>query len=241
MTAISVRGLTKRFGRVEAVQDLTFGVPSGQITGFLGPNGAGKTTTLRMLLGLIRPTSGAALIDGRRYGELVRPRRVVGAVLEATGAHPGRTGHAHLRILAQVTGVPGDRVDAVLDQVGLASAAAARRVGGYSLGMKQRLGLAAALLGDPRVLVLDEPANGLDPAGMAWLRGLLRDLAAEGRTVLISSHVLSEVAQTVDQVVIINAGRLRFAGPLRELGDLEASFLRLTDPDDDAQAAADTR
>lgn len=230
MTALSFRGLTKRFGRVQAVRDLTFDVPPGRITGFLGPNGAGKTSTLRMLLGLVRPTSGAALIDGRRYEELPRPRRVVGAVLEATGAHPGRTGHAHLRILAQVTGVPADRVDAVIDHVGLGDAAA-RRVGGYSLGMRQRLGLAAALLGDPRVLVLDEPANGLDPAGMAWLRGLLRDLAADGRTVLISSHVLSEVAQTVDQVVIINAGRLRFAGPLRELGDLEAAFLRLTAPE----------
>jgi ABC-2 type transport system ATP-binding protein len=239
MTAIAVRGLTKNFGRVRAVRDLTFDVPAGQITGFLGPNGAGKTTTLRMLLGLIRPTSGVALIDGRRYAELARPRRVVGAVLEATGAHPGRSGRAHLRILAQVTGVPDSRVDAVVDQVGLAGAER-RRVGGYSLGMRQRLGLAAALLGDPRVLVLDEPAGGLDPAGMAWLRGLLRDLAAEGRTVLISSHVLSEVAQTVDQVVIINAGLLRFAGPLRELGDLEASFLRLTQPDD-TQAAADAR
>jgi ABC-2 type transport system ATP-binding protein len=229
MTAVSVRALTKHFGRVRAVRDLTFDVPAGQITGFLGPNGAGKTTTLRMLLGLIRPTSGAALIDGRRYEELPSPRRMVGAVLEATGAHPGRTCRAHLRILAQVTGVPAARVDVVLDQVGLTDAAA-RRVGGYSLGMRQRLGLAAALLGDPRVLLLDEPANGLDPAGMAWLRGLLRGLAAEGRTVLISTHVLSEVAQTVDQVVIINAGRLRFAGPLGELGDLETSFLRLTEP-----------
>jgi ABC-2 type transport system ATP-binding protein len=230
ITDISVRGLTKRFRRVEAVHDLTFDIPAGQITGFLGPNGAGKTTTLRMLLGLIRPTAGAALIGGQRYADLPRPRAAVGAVLEATGAHPGRTCHAHLRVLAQVTGVPRSRVDAVIDQVGLADAAG-RRVGGYSLGMRQRLGLAAALLGDPRVLILDEPANGLDPGGMAWLRGLLRDLAAEGRTVLISSHVLSEVAQTVDHVLIINAGRLRYAGPLRELGDLEASFLRLTAAD----------
>ena len=210
-TPISVHGLTKQFGRIRAVEELTFEVRPGQITGFLGPNGAGKTTTLRMLLGLVRPTAGAALIGGRPYRSLPHPRRVVGAVLEATGAHPGRRARDHLRILAQVTGVPD------------------RRVGGYSLGMRQRLGLAGALLGDPPVLLLDEPANGLDPAGMAWLRGLLRDLADEGRTILISSHVLSEVAQTVDQVVIINQGRLRFAGPLDDLGDLEASFLRLTD------------
>ena len=227
-TPISVHGLTKQFGRIRAVEELTFDVRPGQITGFLGPNGAGKTTTLRMLLGLVHPTSGAALIGGRPYPSLPHPRRTVGAVLEATGAHPGRRARDHLRILAQVTGVPDGRVADVCDQVGLAEAAD-RRVGGYSLGMRQRLGLAGALLGDPPVLLLDEPANGLDPAGMAWLRGLLRDLADEGRTILISSHVLSEVAQTVDQVVIINEGRLRFAGPLEDLGDLEASFLRLTD------------
>jgi ABC-2 type transport system ATP-binding protein len=228
MTDIAVQGLTKDFGRVRAVCGLTFEVPAGQITGFLGPNGAGKTTTLRMLLGLVRPTAGQALIGGRRYETLAHPRRVVGAVLEATGAHPGRRGRDHLKILARATGVPYDRVDQVLDQVDLADAAE-RRIGGYSLGMRQRLGLAAALLGDPAALVLDEPANGLDPAGMAWLRRLLRGLAAEGRAVLVSSHVLSEVAQTVDQVVIANAGRLRFAGPLGELDDLEAAFLRLTD------------
>jgi ABC-2 type transport system ATP-binding protein len=239
MTDISVQELTKHFNRTPAVRDLTFDVPAGQITGFLGPNGAGKTTTLRMLLGLVRPTAGQALVGGRPYQTLPHPRRVVGAVLEATGAHPGRRGRDHLRILARLTGVPDDRVDQVLDQVGLTDAAG-RRIGGYSLGMRQRLGLAAALLGDPPVLVLDEPANGLDPAGMAWLRRLLRDLAAEQRAVLVSSHVLSEVAQTVDQVVIINAGRLRFAGPLRELGDLEAAFLRLTDAGD-ASAAADIR
>jgi ABC-2 type transport system ATP-binding protein len=227
-TPISVHGLTKQFGRIRAVEELTFGVRPGQITGFLGPNGAGKTTTLRMLLGLVRPTAGAALIGGRPYPSLPHPRRTVGAVLETTGAHPGRRGRDHLRILAQVTGVPDGRVADVCDQVGLAGAAD-RRVGGYSLGMRQRLGLAGALLGNPPVLLLDEPANGLDPAGMVWLRGLLRDLADEGRTILISSHVLSEVAQTADQVVIINEGRLRFAGPLEDLGDLEASFLRLTD------------
>ena len=227
-TPISVHGLTKQFGRIRAVEELTFDVQPGQITGFLGPNGAGKTTTLRMLLGLVRPTAGAALISGRPYPSLPHPRRTVGAVLETTGAHPGRRARDHLRILAQVTGVPDGRVADVCDQVGLAEAAD-RRVGGYSHGMRQRLGLAGALLGDPPVLLLDEPANGLDPAGMAWLRGLLRDLAHEGRTILVSSHVLSEVAQTVDQVVIINEGRLRFAGSLEDVGDLEASFLRLTD------------
>ena len=227
-TPISVHGLTKQFGRIRAVEELTFHVRPGQITGFLGPNGAGKTTTLRMLLGLVRPTAGAALIGGRPYPSLPHPRRTVGAVLEATGAHPGRRARDHLRILAQVTGVPDRRVADVLDQVDLAGAAD-RRVGGYSLGMRQRLGLAGALLGDPPVLLCDEPANGLDPAGMAWLRGLLRDLADEGRTILISSHVLSELAQTADQVVIINEGRLCFAGPLADLGDLETSFLRLTD------------
>ncbi|WP_433476455.1 ABC transporter ATP-binding protein [Spirillospora sp. CA-142024] len=216
---------------------MTFEVPPGQITGFLGPNGAGKTTTLRMVLGLIRPTAGTALIGGRRYETLPHPRRVVGAMLEATAAHPGRRGRDHLRILAQVTGVPETRVDQVLDQVGLTEAAG-RRAGGYSLGMRQRLGLAAALLGDPRVLLLDEPANGLDPAGTVWLRTLLRDLTADGRTVLISSHVLSEVAQTVDHVVIVHEGRLCHTGPLAELDDLETAFLRLTATEASASADA---
>jgi ABC-2 type transport system ATP-binding protein len=215
--ALAVRGLTKRFGRVTAVDDLTFDVSSGQVTGFLGPNGAGKTTTLRMLLGLVRPTAGQALIDGRRYAELVSPRRVVGAVLEATGFHPGRKGREYLRIQASVAGLPASRVEDVLGQVDLVDAAA-RRIGGYSLGMRQRLGLAAALLGDPATLILDEPANGLDPEGMAWLRALLRGLADQGRTILVSSHVLSEVAQVADQVIIIDRGRLRFAGPLAQLG-----------------------
>jgi ABC-2 type transport system ATP-binding protein len=241
VTEISVRGLSKRFGRVHAVDGLTFEVPAGQVTGFLGPNGAGKTTALRMLLGLVTPTAGEALIGGYRYAELPDPRRTVGAVLEASGFHPGRRGRDQLQVLAQAGGVPPGRVDEVLDQVGL-SADAGRRIGGYSLGMRQRLGIAAALLGDPRVLVLDEPANGLDPAGMAWLRGLLRDLAGAGRTVLISSHVLAEVAQTVDQVVIISAGRLRYAGPLSTLSDadtsLEAAFLRLTAPAIEPAAAA---
>ena len=227
MTNVSVNGLTKRFGAVTAVRDLSFDVPPG-VTGFLGPNGAGKTTTLRVLLGLVRPDAGTATVGGRRYADLDRPRRVVGALLEASGFHPGRTGRDHLRLLARPTGVPDRRVTEVLEEVGLA-ADAGRRIGGYSLGMRQRLGLAAALLGDPGVLVLDEPANGLDPAGMAWLRGLLRDLGNQGRTVLISSHVLAEVAQTVDRVVIVTDGELRYAGGLDGLpGDLEAAFLQLT-------------
>jgi ABC-2 type transport system ATP-binding protein len=229
---ITVSGLTKRYGSVTAVDGLTFEVEPGVMTGFLGPNGAGKTTTLRMILGLVAPTAGQALIDGRRYAELTQPRRVVGAVLEPTGFHPGRRGRDHLRILARTGGFPPERAEQVLERVGLTDAAD-RRVGGYSLGMRQRLSLAAALLGDPRVLVLDEPGNGLDPAGMAELRDLLRGLAAEGRTVLMSSHVLSEVAQTVDRVVIVAAGTLRYAGELAELtgpkGEtLEAAFLRLT-------------
>jgi ABC-2 type transport system ATP-binding protein len=229
---ITMDGLTKRYGAVTAVDRLTFEVEPGVVTGFLGPNGAGKTTALRMLLGLVTPTAGRALVDGRRYSELNEPRRVVGAVLDATGFHPGRRGRDHLRILAEVSGIPRSRVDEVLDRVAL-TGAADRRVGGYSLGMRQRLGLASALLGDPRVLILDEPANGLDPAGMAQLRDLLRSLAGEGRTVLMSSHVLSEVEQTVDRVVIVAGGTLRYTGRLAELtgakGEtLEAAFLRLT-------------
>jgi ABC-2 type transport system ATP-binding protein len=206
MAAISVQGLTKRFGDVLAVDRLDFDVAPGTVTGFLGPNGAGKTTTLRMLLGLVAPTSGTATIDGRPYRELADPARRVGAVLEASGFHPGRSARDHLRVLATAAGL-APRVDEVLEQTGLA-AAARRRVGGFSLGMRQRLGLAAALLGDPDVLVLDEPANGLDPEGVHWLRGLVRGLADQGRTVLVSSHLLAEVAQTVNQVVIIDRGRL---------------------------------
>jgi ABC-2 type transport system ATP-binding protein len=228
MTDVSVRGLSKRYGSTTAVEDLSFDVPAGAVTGFLGPNGAGKTTTLRILLGLVRPTAGQALIGGLRYEQLTRPRQTVGAVLETAGFHPGRSGRDHLRILAVSGRVPMRRVDEVLGLVEL-TAAAGQRVGRYSLGMRQRLSLAAALLGDPGVLVLDEPANGLDPAGMAYLRSLLRRLAGEGRTVLISSHVLSEIAQTVDRVAIIGLGRLRFAGPLADLdGPLEQAFLQLT-------------
>jgi ABC-2 type transport system ATP-binding protein len=216
MTGISVRALSKQFGAVPAVRDLTFSVPAGRVTGFLGPNGAGKTTTLRMMLGLVRPSTGEALIGGRRYDQLDHPRRTVGAVLEATGFHPGRRGRDHLRVVAHAAGLAPGRVDAVLEQVGLA-ADGHRRVRTYSLGMRQRLGLATALLGDPEVLVLDEPANGLDPAGMAWLRDLLRGLAAGGRTVVVSSHVLSEIAQTVDHVVIVHTGR-RVRRPARRAG-----------------------
>ncbi|MBS2962242.1 ATP-binding cassette domain-containing protein [Actinocrinis puniceicyclus] len=230
--AIAVTGMTKRYKAVTAVDDLSFVVEPGVVTGFLGPNGAGKTTTLRVILGLVAPSAGRALIEGRRYAELAHPRRVVGAVLETGGFHSGRRGRDHLRILARSGGIAGSRVDEVLERVGLTESAH-RRVGGYSLGMRQRLGLAGALLGDPGVLVLDEPANGLDPAGMAQLRDLLRGLAGEGRTVLVSSHVLSEVAQTVDRVVIVSGGALRYAGTLKELtgarGEtLEAAFLRLT-------------
>jgi ABC-2 type transport system ATP-binding protein len=231
MAEIEVRGLTKTFGAVTAVRDMSFTAPAGQVTGFLGPNGSGKTTTLRAALGLIRPTAGEALIGGIPYRHLAQPRRRVGALLEASGFHPGRRARNHLAVLAASCGVPGRRVDEVLDLVDLASAAD-RRVREFSLGMRQRLGLAAALLGDPQVLLLDEPANGLDPAGIAWLRGLLRGLAGEGRTVVVASHVLSEVAQTADHVVIVNRGELRFSGPLHELGRsgqaLESAFLRLT-------------
>jgi ABC-2 type transport system ATP-binding protein len=217
MATLSINSLTKRFGRVLAVEDLTFDAPPGMITGFLGPNGAGKTTTLRSLVGLVRPTSGSALIDGRRYQDLAQPRRVVGAVLESGSSRPGRSGRDHLRVLASTTAIGDARVDEVLELVGLTDAAD-RRVSDYSLGMRQRIGLAGALLGDPEVLILDEPANGLDPEGIAWLRSLLQGLAAEGRSVLISSHLLSEVAQTVDRVVIVDHGKLRFAGSLDELG-----------------------
>ncbi len=204
---IEVEGLSKRFGKTQAVAGLSFRVEPGTITGFLGPNGAGKSTTLRAVLGLVHPDAGAATVLGVPYRQLDRPLHRVGAVLEASEVHPGRSGRNHLRVQAAAAGLPASRVQEVLELVEL-SAAAKRRVKGYSLGMRQRLGLATALLGDPEVLVLDEPANGLDPAGIRWLRDLLRSLAAEGRTILVSSHVLSEVAQTADRVVIIHRGRL---------------------------------
>ena len=232
--AIEAVGLTKRYKSVTAVDDLSFRVREGAVTGFLGPNGAGKTTTLRMVLGLARPSEGTATIQGRRYVELDEPARTVGANLEVAGAHPGRSGRNHLRALAAMAGLPPSRVDEVLRLVELESAAD-RRAGKYSLGMRQRLGLAATLLGDPRVLVLDEPANGLDPQGIRWLRDFLRAMAAEGRTVLVSSHVLAEVAQTVDHLVVVHDGALGYAGPLGGFagpdGSLEAAFLDLTGAD----------
>ena len=216
MAAISVQGLTKRFGSVTAVDDLSFDVPPGTITGFIGPNGAGKTTTLRAVLGLVRPTAGTALVDGVPYVKLDRPAHHVGAVLEASGFHPGRTARDHLRVLAGRGGIPVGRVDDVLAEVDLAGAAR-RRVGGFSLGMRQRLALAGALLGDPGILILDEPTNGLDPAGVHWLRTFLRSRVDEGRTVLVSSHLLAELALSADSVVIIRDGRLVVEGPVAEL------------------------
>ena len=231
MPAIEVRGLTKRFGDITAVDDLSFTVSAGTVTGFLGPNGAGKTTTLRMLLGLIQSDAGTAVINGRPYREV---RDQVGASLEATGFHPGRTARAHLRTRAMARGLDEAGIDAVLAMVDLAGDAN-RRTGVFSLGMKQRLGLAAALLGDPEVLILDEPANGLDPEGVKWLRGLLRGLAGQGRTIFVASHILTEVTQTVDHVVIVNRGRLianaRLADLIRGEQTLEDLFLNLTRKD----------
>jgi ABC-2 type transport system ATP-binding protein len=227
---IEVRNLTKRFGSIVAVDDLSFSVERGRITGFVGPNGAGKTTTLRALLGLIEPTSGEATIMGRRYRDLADAGRRVGAVLEAGSFHPGRNGRNHLRVVALAAGVPRARVDEVLEAVGLAGAAR-RRVKSYSLGMRQRLSLAAALLGEPEALVLDEPANGLDPEGIRWLRTLLRSLASEGRAILVSSHVLAELAQTADDVAIISRGRLVAHAPLAELTARAGARARVRTPD----------
>ena len=213
---IIVEGLTKVFGgRVRAVDRLSFTVEPGSVTGFLGPNGAGKTTTLRMLLGLVQPTAGTATIGGQRYADIHDPLRVVGAALEASSFHPARTGRNHLRVLCAAAGLPDARADQLLDLVGLRDAA--RRKVGYSLGMRQRLALAATLLGDPRVLILDEPANGLDPEGIRWLRGFFRHLADEGRTVLVSSHQLNEVQEVADRVVILDRGTLVRAGSISEL------------------------
>jgi ABC-2 type transport system ATP-binding protein len=213
---ICVECVTKRYGPITAVEDLSFQARAGAITGFLGPNGAGKSTTLRMLLGLATPTAGSAAILGRRYHDLDDPAATVGALLDANTFHPWRSARSHLRIVAAAAGVPAKRVAEVLEEVGLAHVAD-RRAGGFSLGMRRRLGLAGALLGRPRVLLLDEPANGLDPDGIRWLRGFLRGYADEGNTVLISSHLLSEVQQTVDDVVIIARGRLRLQGSLDDL------------------------
>jgi ABC-2 type transport system ATP-binding protein len=218
--------LSKRFGPVMAVDHLTLSVEQGSVVGFLGPNGAGKTTTLRMLLGLVTPTDGTATVNGRPYQDLPEPRHVVGAVLEASNPYPGRTAVDHLRIEALAGGASRGRVDEVLSLVDLTEAAG-RRVGQYSLGMRQRLGLATALLCDPEILILDEPANGLDPEGVHWLRRLLRRLAAEGRTVLVSSHILAEVAQTVDSVVIMKHGRLVTKASLDELTDRATRIIRV--------------
>ena len=232
MSVIEVRGLTKRFGPVLAVDQLSFEVERGTVTGFLGSNGAGKTTTLRMLLGLVRPDAGTATINGQPYRDLDEPLHQVGAVLEASSFYPGRTARDHLRIQAMAGQADPSRIDDVLELAGLAGAAG-RRIGGFSLGMRQRLGLASALLTDPEVLILDEPANGLDPEGVHWLRDLVRDLAAEGAAVLVSSHILAEVAQTVDSVVILDRGHLVTQSSLADLtaggtADLEEAFLRLT-------------
>jgi ABC-2 type transport system ATP-binding protein len=231
MSVIEVRGLTKRFGPVLAVDRLSFTIEAGEVVGFLGPNGAGKTTTLRMLLGLVRPDAGTATINGTAYADLAEPLHQVGAVLEASSFHPGRTARNHLRVQALVGEADPSRVDDVLELTGL-TGAADRRIGGFSLGMRQRLGLATALLTDPALLILDEPANGLDPEGVRWLRDLLRGMAAEGATVLVSSHILAEVAHTVDSVVILDGGRLVRQSSLADLTtgaqDLEDAFFKLT-------------
>jgi ABC-2 type transport system ATP-binding protein len=228
-SVVLAESLTKRFGTLTAVDDLSFALEAGTITGFLGPNGAGKTTTLRMLLGLTAPTSGRALVFDRAYAALDRPALRVGAVLEAADFHPGRSGRNHLLTLSRAAGIPDGRVDEVLGLVEL-SEAGHRRVKGYSLGMRQRLGLAAALLGEPELLVLDEPANGLDPEGVRWLRDFLRTFAREGRTVFVSSHVLAEVAQTVDRVLIINKGRRVIESPLDELTARVGGAVRVRTP-----------
>lgn len=235
---IEFNGLTKRFGSLTAVDSLTFTVQSGKVTGFLGPNGAGKTTTLRMLVGLVAPTSGTATFGGVHYAELDQPQQIVGASLEAN-FHPGRSGRNHLRVLAATAGVGDDRVDELLALVDLTSAAN-RPAGGYSLGMRQRLALAGALLGDPEYLILDEPANGLDPEGIRWLRGFLRNYAAQGRVVLVSSHMLNEVQATVDDVVIISRGRLLKQAKMAELNvAIGTSHLRCLNPDRAVEALAE--
>ena len=228
--AIEVHGLTKRFGAVLAVDQLSFTADAGRVVGFLGPNGAGKTTTLRMLLGLVNPTQGTATVNGSRYVELGDPVHTVGAVLDGGMLHPGRTGRNHLRALAKAVGIADARVEELLELVALKDAGN-RRAGGYSLGMRQRLGLAAALLGDPKVLVLDEPANGLDPQGIRWLRDFLRGLAGEGRAILVSSHVLAEVAQTADDVVVIARGRSVAQAPLAEIMAMGGGGMRVRGPD----------
>ena len=237
MAAIEINGISKRYRAVQAVRALSFTVDAGRVTGFLGPNGAGKSTTLRILLGLVHPDAGTAEFENRRYEQLEHPSSHVGAVLEEANFHPGRTGRNHLRVLAAAGQHPQARVDEVLAQVDL-TGGADRRVTGYSMGMRQRLAIAAALLGDPDVLVLDEPANGLDPPGIRWMRNLLRSEADRGRAVLVSSHLLSEVAQSVDDVVVISRGELRGSGTLQEvLGSPDGPVTRVRSADGDRLAA----
>ncbi|MGC3860472.1 ABC transporter ATP-binding protein [Micromonospora chersina] len=239
---ITLRGLTKRFGAVAAVDDLTVEIRPGQVTGFLGPNGAGKSTTMRMVLGLDRPTAGQALVNGRPYRELRHPLHEVGALLDATGVHPARSGRAHLVAMARSNGIPARRVDEVLDLVGLDARAAGKPGRALSLGMGQRLGIAGALLGDPPVLLLDEPVNGLDPDGVRWIRRFTRGLADEGRTVLISSHLMSEMQQTADRVVVLGRGRLVADAPLAELiAARPASSVRVRGPEPAGLAALEAR
>ncbi len=234
---IVVTGLTKQYKRVKAVDDLSFTVRPGRVTGFLGPNGAGKTTTLRMILNLVLPTSGAATIGGRRYADLDQPLRHVGAVLEASSAHQGRSGRNHLRVVCASAGLPSRRADEALALVGLVPAAS-RKFKAYSLGMRQRLGIATAMLGDPRVLVLDEPANGLDPEGIRWMRDLLKHLADEGRTVLVSSHLLAEMEQLADDLVIIASGKLITQGPMEQIVAGAQATVRVRTPEPDKLTAA---
>ncbi|MFG1656790.1 ABC transporter ATP-binding protein [Micromonospora chersina] len=239
---ITLRGLTKRFGAATAVDDLTVEIRPGQVTGFLGPNGAGKSTTMRMVLGLDRPTAGQALVNGRPYRELRYPLHEVGALLDATGVHPARSGRAHLRAMARSNGIPARRVDEVLDLVGLDARAAGKPGRALSLGMGQRLGIAGALLGDPPVLLLDEPVNGLDPDGVRWIRRFTRGLADEGRTVLLSSHLMSEMQQTADRVVVLGRGRLVADAPLAELiAARPASSVRVRGPEPAGLAVLEAR
>jgi ABC-2 type transport system ATP-binding protein len=226
---ITVSGLTKQYGGRTVVDDVSFTLEPGTVTGFLGPNGAGKTTTMRMITGLVPATSGSALVDGRPYADLPNPAAGMGTLLDASAVHPGRSGRTHLRLLADTIGVPAPRVDEVLAQVGL-SDAARRRIGGYSLGMRQRLGIAGALLADPPLLMFDEPANGLDPEGIRWMRDLLRGHAARGGTVLLSSHLLGEVEHTVDRLLVIGAGRIVADGSVTELLGADGTVVRAVDP-----------
>ncbi|MEU5878440.1 ATP-binding cassette domain-containing protein [Spirillospora sp. NPDC047279] len=241
---IEVRELTKRYGRVSAVDGLSFTAGPGRVTGFLGPNGAGKSTTLRMILGLDRPTSGQALVAGRPYASFEHPLREVGALLDAGAVHGGRTAFDHLDWLARSNGIGRARVAAVLERAGL-SGVARRRVGGFSLGMRQRLGVAAALLGDPGVVLFDEPVNGLDPEGIRWIRELMRGMAAEGRTVLVSSHLLGEMARTADHVLVVGRGRLLAEAPMAGLTSrgvsLEDAYLELTGDSVDYRAEGAAR